>query len=85
MIPRSYVELFRKRKKSIAFTSIHQKLLAFPCKVIMVPCQLGALRISIPTTPIHLEYTMFMRSVDVVDQLRGSYSYQMRLHKEIDT
>ena len=30
----------------------------------------------IPTSLIHLEYTMHMRNVDVIDQLRASYSIQ---------
>lgn len=33
------------------------------------------------TSPIHLEYTTYMRGVDVADQLRGEYSCQVRSHK----
>jgi hypothetical protein len=32
-------------------------------------------------SPIHLEYTMHMRVVNVADQLRASYSTQNRTHK----
>ena len=35
----------------------------------------------VPSTPIHLEYQEFMRGVDVTDQLRGTYSIQLRSHK----
>jgi hypothetical protein len=46
-----------------------------------VPRRNGAIREQIPTSPILLEYTTFMRGVEVADQLRASYSSQTRSHK----
>jgi hypothetical protein len=46
-----------------------------------VPCRNGAIREQIPTLPMLLEHTTFMRNVDVADQLRASYSSQSRSHK----
>jgi hypothetical protein len=46
-----------------------------------VPRRNGAVREAVHTSPIHLEYTTYMRGVDVADQLRASYSCQTRSHK----
>jgi hypothetical protein len=46
-----------------------------------VPRRNGAIREAIPTSPVHLEYTTYMRGVDVADQLRSNYSCQVRTHK----
>ena len=40
-----------------------------------------AVKENIPTSPVLLEYTMFIRGLDVADQLRASYSSQTRSHK----
>jgi hypothetical protein len=39
-----------------------------------VPRRNGAVRENIPTSPMLVEYTTFMRGVDVADQLQASYS-----------
>ena len=48
-----------------------------------VPRRNGAIREMVGTSPMHLEYTTYMRGVDVdvADQLRASYSCQTRSHK----
>ena len=46
-----------------------------------VPRRQGAVRHNVPTSPVLLEYTRYMRGVDVADQLRASYSSQTRSHK----
>jgi hypothetical protein len=46
-----------------------------------VPRRNGAVRENIPTSPMLVEYTTFMRGVDVADQLRASYSSQIWSHK----
>ena len=43
--------------------------------------QQGAVREAVLTSPVLLEYTTYMRSMDVADQLRASYSSQTRSHK----
>lgn len=35
----------------------------------------------VPSTPVHRQYEMFMRGVDVTDQLRVNYSVQLSSHK----
>ena len=35
----------------------------------------------VPSSPMHTQYVEYMRGVDVTDQLRGSYSSQLRCHK----
>jgi hypothetical protein len=42
-----------------------------------VPRRNGAVRKALPTSPVHLEYTTYMRGVDVADQLRTNYSCQV--------
>jgi hypothetical protein len=56
------------------------------CKSYWIPmyamkCRNGAVREKIPTSPMLIEYTTFMRSVDVADQLQASYSSQSQSHK----
>jgi hypothetical protein len=46
-----------------------------------VPRRNGAVREFIGTSPMLREYTTYMRRVDVADQLRASYSSQIRSHK----
>jgi hypothetical protein len=46
-----------------------------------VPHRNGAVMDYIPTSPVLLEYTMYMRDVDVADQLRASYSSITCNHK----
>ena len=41
----------------------------------------GVVRHDVPTSPVLLEYTRYMRGVDVTDQLRASYSSQTQSHK----
>ena len=38
-------------------------------------------RVEFPTSPILLEYQVFMRGIDVVDQQRGEYTVQLQSHK----
>ena len=45
------------------------------------PQRNGVVREMVPTSPILLEYTTFMKGVDVTDQIRASYSNQSRSHK----
>jgi hypothetical protein len=46
-----------------------------------VLCRNGTVREKIPTSPMLVEYTTFMRGVDVADQVRASYSSQNQSHK----
>jgi hypothetical protein len=41
----------------------------------------GAVRDDIHTSPIHFEYTTYMRGIDVANQLCASYSCQTQSHK----
>ena len=38
-------------------------------------------RLIVPSSPMHTQYTEYMRGVDVTDQLRSTYSSQLRCHK----
>ena len=54
----------------------------FPCMSRdKVPRRNGTIREKIPTSPMLLEYTTFMRGVDVAYQLQASYSSQSWSHK----
>jgi hypothetical protein len=71
-----------KDKCPVLLISIHANSIGFPC----VPRnevlhRNGAVRENIPTSPVLLEHTIFMRRVDIADQLRASYSSQSRSHK----
>jgi hypothetical protein len=71
-----------KDKKPVLLLSTHSVPIQAPCeKVVTVPRRNGAVRELIQTSPILLEYTTHMRGVDVADQLRASYSCQVRSHK----
>jgi hypothetical protein len=71
-----------KDKCPILLLSTHANPIGFPCVPHdEVPRRNGAVREQIPTSHVLLEYTTFMRGVDVADQLRASYSSQTRSHK----
>ena len=71
-----------KDKKAVVLLSTHAVPVDLPGdSTSTVPRRTGAVRNLIPTSPIHLEYTTYMRGVDVADQLRASYSCQTRSHK----
>jgi hypothetical protein len=71
-----------KDKCPVLLISIHTIPIGFPCKPVdIVPRRHGAIRKDIPTSPILLKYTTFMRGIDVANQLRASYSSQTRSHK----
>jgi hypothetical protein len=71
-----------KDKCPVLLISSHAIPIGYPCvPVDTVPRRHGVVREKIPTSPILLEYTTFMRGVDVADQLRASYSSQTRSHK----
>jgi hypothetical protein len=54
----------------VLLISIHAIPIGFPCMPVdMVPLRHGAIREKIPTSPVLLEYTTFMKEVDVADQL----------------
>jgi hypothetical protein len=61
----------------ILLISTHTNPIGFPC----VPRRNGPVREKIPTSPVLLEYTIFIRGVDVADQLQASYSSLSRSHK----
>ena len=71
-----------KDKKAIVLLSTHAVLVDLPGdSTSTVLRRTGAVRNLIPTSPIHLKYTTYMHGVDVADQLRASYSCQIRSHK----
>jgi hypothetical protein len=71
-----------KDKRPVLLISTHAIPIGFPCMPVdTVPRKHGAIREKVPTSPVLLEYTTFMRGVDVADQLRASYSSQTRSHK----
>jgi hypothetical protein len=43
--------------------------------------RVGHVRAPVKTSPMHHQYTRYMRGVDVADQLRGEYSCQVRTQK----
>ena len=43
--------------------------------------QLGHVRTAVKTSPMHHQYTRYIRGVDVADQLRDKYSCQVRSQK----
>jgi hypothetical protein len=74
-----------KDKRPILLSSTPAVLVQPPCThpdlLVKVPRRNGAVREAIHTSPMHYEYTTYMRGVDVADQLRASYSCQTRSHK----
>ena len=70
-----------KDKKPILLISKHTRPLAFPCKLVEVPCRVGVVRKKIPTSLMHLEYTTHMQGVDMVDYVRSNYTSMGRSHK----
>jgi hypothetical protein len=74
-----------KDKKPVLLISTNAVPVQPPCThpnlLANVPHRNGAVRKAVHTSPIHLEYTTYMRGVDVANQLRASYSYQTRSHK----
>jgi hypothetical protein len=71
-----------KDKCPVLLISTHANPIGFPCVPRdEVPCRNGTIRENIPTSPMLLEYTTYMRGVDVADQLRTSYSSQSQSHK----
>jgi hypothetical protein len=72
-----------KDKRPVLLISTHTRPIQAPYEnpVVTVPRRQGATRVNIQTSPVLLEYTTDMRGVDVADQLRASYSAQVRSHK----
>jgi hypothetical protein len=71
-----------KDKCPVLLISTHANPIGFPyVPRDEVPRRNGVVRENIPTSPMLLEYMIFMRGVDVTDQLRASYSFQTRSHK----
>jgi hypothetical protein len=71
-----------KDKRPVLLLSSHAQPIGFPCQPVdVVPHRNGAIRDEIHSSPMHKEYTTYMRGVDVADQLRASYSCQVRSHK----
>jgi hypothetical protein len=71
-----------KDKCPVLLISTHAIPIGFPCMPVdTVPRKHGAVRDDVQTSPIFVEYTTFMRGVDIANQLRASYSSQTRNHK----
>lgn len=71
-----------KDKYLVLLLSTHAISIGFPCvPMAKVPQRNGAIKEKIPTSHVLLEYTTFMRGMDVADQLHASYSSQIQSHK----
>jgi hypothetical protein len=71
-----------KNKCQILFISIHAQPISFPCVPYNeVPCRNGTVRENIPISHVLLEYIIFMRHIDIANQLRASYSSPIRSHE----
>jgi hypothetical protein len=71
-----------KDKRPVLLISTHAQPIGFPFQPVdVVPRRNGAIREDIQSSPMHKEYTTYMCGVDVADQLRASYSCQVRSHK----
>jgi hypothetical protein len=71
-----------KDKCLVLLISTHANPIGFPCVPRdEVPRRNRSVREKIPTSPMLIEYTTFMRGVDVANQLQASYSSQSRSHK----
>lgn len=68
-------------KKSVLMASTSAPPIAPLGASTTVPRFVGTLHINNPTSPIHLEYTTYMRGVDVGDELCGTYSTLPKTHK----
>ena len=63
-----------KDKRPVLLLSTNAQLIGFLCRPMdVVPRCNGAIHKDIHTSPMHKEYTTYMRGVDVADQLRASY------------
>ena len=71
-----------KDKCQVFLLSTHTTPIRAPCEIRdVIPRRQGAERVQIFTSPVLVEYTKHMRGVDVTNQLRASYSSQIRSHK----
>jgi hypothetical protein len=71
-----------KDKCPVLLIFTHALPVGFPCiPVDKVPRRNGSMRDMDPTSSMLVEYTTFMRSVDVADQIRALYSSQCHSHK----
>jgi len=68
-------------RKPVLLLSTSALPLLFPCEVVEVPRRVGRQIYKVKISLVHLEYTTYMWSVDMVDQLWGSYSCQVHSHK----
>jgi hypothetical protein len=78
---RKMASVMWKDKKPVLLISTHARLVAFLCEIVEVPCRVGVVRKKIKTSPIHLEYTTYMRGVDVADHVWSNYTSMGRSHK----
>ena len=68
-----------KDKGPVLLISMHAIPIGYPyMPVDTVPRRHNTIREGIQTSPILVEYSIFMRGIDVVDQLHASYSSQTR-------
>ncbi len=70
-----------KDKKPVCLLSTHARPITLPNETVEVPRRDGAVCKMVKTSPIHLQYTTYMRGVDRANHLRGNYSCQTRSHK----
>jgi hypothetical protein len=71
-----------KDKYSILLISTHAMPIGYPCMpYTTVPRRNGPVREDIPTSPMLLKYTTFIKRVDVADQLHASYCSLSWSHK----
>ena len=71
-----------KDKHPVLLISTHALPIRFPCVLRHeVPLRNRAVKEDIPTSPVLLEYTTFMRGIDVANQLQASYLSLTQSHK----
>jgi len=72
-----------KDRKPVLIISTHERPVQFPCEfpLVTIPRRSGSTCHEIPSSPMYVEYTTYMRGVDVADQLHASYTCQTRSHK----
>jgi hypothetical protein len=71
-----------KDKRPMLLLSTSATPIGFPCvPVDVVSRRSGSTREMIISNPMHVQYTTYMRGVDVADQLWASYSSQTQSHK----